>query len=121
MVGCWCSSRILLTEEIEVSSELAASTPWLPVWGSSDGTTEGLRFLTLVYAENQVTICLGQRNSKGGECGVRRGKSKGSGCKARSLLGGGWPRKWPGHVAGGGGMVLGCPVKGTKWLLGLDF
>lgn len=110
MVGCWCSSRILWTEEIEVSGELAASTPWLLVWGSGAGITEDVRFFTLVYAENQVTICLGQRNSKGGECGVMTGKSKGSGCKASSLLGGGSQEvAWP--CCRRGGVVLGCPCQ----------
>lgn len=41
-------------------------------------------------------VFLGERTSKGGEYGVMRGKSKGSGSKASSLLGG-WAQEvtWP--------------------------
>lgn len=80
--------------------------------GDSDGTTEGLLFLTLVYAENRVyDFSLREQYSKGAECGLMKGKAKGSGRKANSLPGVWAQEECPGHVAGGCRVVFGCPCQ----------
>lgn len=37
--------------------------------------------------------------------------SKGGGCKVNSMPGGWAQKEWPGHIAGGGGMVLGIQLQ----------
>lgn len=88
----------------------------------SDGTTEGLLFLSLLYAENRVyDLSFWEQNSKGEEGGLMMGSSKGGGCKVNSMPGAWAQEEWPGHVAGEGGMVLAATVLGTQLQLNPDF
>lgn len=75
-----------------------------------------------MYAENGLyDLSLREQYSKGWECGLMKGKPKGSGRKANSLPGGWAQEECPGHVAGRMGWYLAAPVKGTQLQLSPEF